>query len=366
MSEDQDRSDAGPENIASSEVGVPTVPDDLVAMLDLLAQTIVQALGFGVAAVNITRPDGSLEVISVAGDEQARKMLLGAVYSAEIWDQVLAVSEPWGRLRFADHRNEEANPDLLSWIPDIVPIADEDAWHPEDALFAPLIAEDGTRLGILSVDLPHDGRRPNAATCSALGAFAVSTALAIEHATLRSRAESSERTLRQLAKHDSLTGVGNRSMLFERLQHAATARPEHRSLLALAFLDLDDFKVINDRHTHAVGDLILQAVARRIRTVVRPHDTVVRWGGDEFLVLLEQLDHEAAGLAVVQRILAAVAEPIRYLDQEFAVTASLGVTFCPVDVAIDVDQLVHRADSAMYRVKRIGHNDFAVFDASAV
>jgi diguanylate cyclase (GGDEF)-like protein len=155
-------------------------------------------------------------------------------------------------------------------------------------------------------------------------------------------------------------------MLFERLQHAATARPEHRSLLALAFLDLDDFKVINDRHTHDVGDHILQAVARRIRTVVRPHDTVVRWGGDEFLVLLEQLDHEAAGLEVVQRILAAVAEPIRYLDQEFAVTASLGVTFCPADVAIDVDQLVHRADSAMYRVKRIGHNDFAVFDASAV
>ena len=118
-------------------------------------------------------------------------------------------------------------------------------------------------------------------------------------------------------------------------------------MLALAFLDLDDFKVINDRHTHDVGDHILQAVARRIRTVVRPHDTVVRWGGDEFLVLLEQLDHEAAGLAVVQRILAAVAEPIRYLDQEFAVTASFGVTFCPADVAIDVDQLVHRADSAM-------------------
>src|SRR5450759_776199 len=171
MSEDQDRGDGGPLNIV-----VPTVPDDLVAMLDLLAQTIVQALGFGVAAVNIARPDGSLEVISVAGDEQARKMLLGAVYSAEIWDQVLAVSEPWGRLRFADHRNEEANPDLLSWIPDFVPIADEDAWHPEDALFAPLIAEDGSRLGILSVDLPHDGRRPNSATCDALGAFAVSAA----------------------------------------------------------------------------------------------------------------------------------------------------------------------------------------------
>src|ERR1035437_1891556 len=133
-------------------------------MLDLLAETIVQALGFGVAAVNIARSDGSLEVISVAGDEQARNMLLGTVCRAEIWDQILAVSEPWGRLRFADHRNEEASPDLLSWIPDVVPLLVEDAWHPQDALFAPLIAEDGSRLGILSVDLPRDGRRPNSAT----------------------------------------------------------------------------------------------------------------------------------------------------------------------------------------------------------
>jgi diguanylate cyclase (GGDEF)-like protein len=331
-------------------------------MLDLLAQTIVQALGFGVAAINIARPDGSLEVISVAGDEDARKMLRGTIHSAEVWDQILAVSEPWGRLRFADHNNEAANQDLLSWIPDIAPTTAEDAWHPEDALFAPLTAEDGSRLGILSVDLPHDGRRPNPATCRALEAFAISTALAIEHATLRSRAESSERWLRLLAKHDSLTGVGNRSMLFERLQHATSARAEHRSLLALAFLDLDGFKVINDRHTHEVGDHILQVVAHRIRTVVRPHDTVVRWGGDEFLVLLEQLDDGAAAVEVVQRILAAVAEPIRHRDQQFELTASLGVVYCRAADKVAPDELVRRADSAMYQVKRGGRNAFAVYD----
>lgn len=363
MSQDQYRDRRGALSTASSGVDVPTVPDDLVAMLDLLAQTIVQALGFGVAAVNIARPDGSLEVIALAGDEQARKVLLGTVYSAEIWDQVLAVSEPWGRLRFADHRNEQANPDLLSWIPDIVPIDAEDAWHPEDALFAPLIAEDGSRLGILSVDVPHDGRRPNSATCDALGAFAISTALAIEHATLRSRAESSERSLQRLAKQDSLTGVGNRSMLFERLQDPATARSQQRSLLALAFLDLDGFKVVNDRHTHQVGDHILQVVAHRIRKVVRPDDTVVRWGGDEFLVLFEQLDDETAGLELVQRVLSTVAEPIRHLDQEFAVTASLGVAFCPAGDRVDADELVRRADAAMYRSKRIGRNAFSVFDS---
>ena len=110
MSQDPYRDRRGAMDTSSYEVVVPTVPADLVSMLDLLAETIVKALGFGVAAVNIARPDGSLEVISVAGDEQARKMLLGTVYRAEIWDQILAVSEPWGLLRFADHRNEEANP----------------------------------------------------------------------------------------------------------------------------------------------------------------------------------------------------------------------------------------------------------------
>ena len=362
MSEDQDRARWEPPDMTSSGDGVPTVPDDLVAMLDLLAQTIVQALGFGVAGVNITRADGSLEVISVAGDEQARKMLLGTVQSGEIWDRILAVSEPWGRLRFVDHRNQEADPELLSWIPDIVPIDAEDAWHPEDSLFAPLTAADGSRLGILSVDLPHDGRRPSSATCRALEAFAVSTALAIENATLRTRAETSERSLKELAKFDSLTGVGNRSMLFERLEHAATARPERRLLLALAFIDLDGFKGVNDRYLHEVGDLVLQTVARRLRTVVRPHDTVVRWGGDEFLVLLEQLDHETAALEVAQRIVAVVAEPIQLHGHECNVTASVGLAFCRAADEVDADGLVRQADSAMYRVKRTGRNAYAVFD----
>lgn len=362
MTKDQDRERVEAPKAASSGEVEPTVPDNLVAMLDLLAQTIVQALGFGVAAVNIARPDGSLEVVSVAGDEQARKMLLGTFQSAETWDQILAVSEPWGRLRFADHQNQDADSDLLIWVPDIVPIDAENAWHPEDALFAPLTAADGTCLGILSVDLPRDGHRPTATTCSALEAFAVSTALAIEHATLRSRAESSERLLKQLAKLDSLTGLGNRAMLFERLEHAASLRPERRSLLALAFIDLDGFKLVNDSYSHDVGDLVLQGVAGRIRTVVRPHDTVVRWGGDEFIVLLEQLDDEAVAEDVAQRILAAVAEPTRHHDQEWRVTASVGLAFCRAVDKLDVYELVRQADSAMYSAKRAGRNAYAVFD----
>jgi len=198
MSENWDEEGSRYAEVRPSVAIVSTVPDDLVAMLDLLAQTIVEALGFGVAAVNIARPDGSLEVISVAGDQQAKETLLGTVDSAEVWDRMLAASEPWGRLRFADHRSEAANAEMLMWVPDIAPSAAEDAWHPHDALFAPLISADGSRLGILSVDLPRDGRRPDPGTRNALEAFAVSTALAIEHATLRSRTEASEQSFKQL------------------------------------------------------------------------------------------------------------------------------------------------------------------------
>ena len=343
------------------ESGRPTVSGDLVSMLDLLAETIVSTLGFGVAVVNITRPDGSLEVMSVAGDEEAREMLLGTVDSAATWDGLLAASEPWGRLRFADHRNEDAYRHMLSWVPDMEPLDAEDAWHPEDALFVPLIGVDGHRVGVLSVDMPHDGRRPNAATCKALEGFAVSAALAIEHATLRARAEESEDLLRERARRDSLTGVGNRSMLFERLEHALTVRPGERATLALAFIDLDRFKAINDGFSHLVGDQVLTVVAQRIRSVVRPHDTVVRWGGDEFVVLFEHRDPDTDGLAVVERILAAVAEPIPHEGHELRVTASIGVAFQRPDDAFDADELVRRADVAMYSVKSAGRAGFAVY-----
>lgn len=341
--------------------GVPTVEDDVVAMLNLLAETIVQALGFGVAAVNISRPDGSMEAVSVAGNDDARDMLLGTIEGAEVWDKMLAMSEPWGRLRFADHRNEAANVGQFSWIPDVIPIEAENAWHPEDALFAPLIATDGSLLGILSVDLPHDGRLPGQATRNALEAFAVSAALAIEHSALRARAEASEQRYRYLASHDQLTGVGNRSMLVDRLEHAVAVRAENRPLLAVLFVDLDRFKAINDAHTHEAGDHVLKTVALRIEALVRPHDTVVRWGGDEFLILLEQVPDEGVALDIAQRITAAVAQPLQHRGRDLAVTASVGVAFAGPADHLGTDELVQQADAAMYEVKRNGRNAVGVF-----
>jgi diguanylate cyclase (GGDEF)-like protein len=337
------------------------VTDELVEMLDLLAATIVQALCFGVACINIARPDGSLQVVAVAGDDDARRALLGTVTEAETWDELLSVSEAWGLLRFADHRNEAAKVDTLSWVPATMPTDVEDAWHPEDALYAPLTASDGSRLGTLSVDLPQDGRRPSPTSCRALEAFVISAALAIEHAALRAAAETSERRYRHLAHHDPLTGVGNRSMLLDRLEHALTRRPVDGSLVTVVFVDLDGFKRINDHHSHDAGDHVLQVVARRIEALVRPHDTVVRWGGDEFLVLLENLNDETAALMVAERITAAVAEPIRRFGYDLSTTASVGVALRRPAEHVSVDDLITGADAAMYAAKHLGGNAYTVF-----
>lgn len=340
-----------------------TVTPELAATLDLLAQTIVQALGFGVAVVNLARPDGSQEVVAVAGPVEAQRSLHGNVDSADVWERLLATSESWGRLRFLDHTNDSVEAmEVLSWVPDIEVSEEADAWHPEDALFAPLYAGDGSMLGVLSVDLPRDGKRPGQGTRDALEAFAISAALAIEHATLRSRAEESEKRYQLLATSDPLTGLGNRSMLLDRLRHAVDRRPRMRSQLALVFVDLDGFKRINDGFSHAAGDLVLVTVAERLRSVVRLHDTVVRWGGDEFIVLLEELPDTETAVAVTRRINHAVAEPIDQEGDTLDVTASVGLAIGRFEDDVSAEELIRRADCAMYCAKRAGKNRMSVFD----
>ena len=328
------------------------LPGELVGMLDQLATTIVDVLRFGAAVVNIARADGVMQVASVAGNAAAAAALLGRVDTTKRWLRALSTSEPWGGLRFVDHRNEDAFAMTVSWVPDSRPMGAEDAWHPEDVLLAPLTSRDGTLLGIISVYLPHAGRRPDGATLRALEALSKATALALEHFTHRARAEASNRINQVVAAHDSLTGLGNRSVMMERLVRAAAGRGGRTQPLAVVFIDLDGFKDINDLYTHSAGDHVLQQVANRIRSSVRPHDTVVRWGGDEFVVLLEHLADEADGRRVADRISAAVAgAPVTYAGHELHVTASVGVAFCDAHDEFDPDALVRRADMAMYEVK---------------
>jgi diguanylate cyclase (GGDEF)-like protein len=339
-------------------------PLSLQATLDLLAQTIVKALGFELAAINYVDSPDTVTVVAVAGPDEVRDHLLGSTESLESWTRLLDACTPWGRLRFLDH-TAAARDDLPAmpwWVPEVEVGDGDDAWHPEDALLAPLHASDGQLLGILSVDLPRDGRRPDQTTRDALEAFGVSAALAIEHARLRAKAEQSEELFRYLAARDPVTGLGNRSLVLERLEETLVHNRVPGRLTALLFIDLDGFKSVNDEHSHALGDQVLHALARRMETAVENDDTVARWGGDEFIVLAPDLPDHAAGLSLAARVQDAVAEPIAVAGATAGLTCSIGVVFLERDEPSTVKELLRRADIAMYAAKREGRQRIFVFD----
>lgn len=161
-----------------------------------------------------------------------------------------------------------------------------------------------------------------------------------------------EEELRFLAHHDPLTALTNRSLFYDRLESAVRLQHRHQTGLALLFVDIDDFKLINDIHGHAAGDRVLCVIARRLESCVRETDTVARMGGDEFTVLLTDIQSRDAMLAKVDEILAVIAEP---LGEEFGdirmPSCSIGVARYPHDGA-DADSLLSYADSNMYRIKR--------------
>ncbi len=162
------------------------------------------------------------------------------------------------------------------------------------------------------------------------------------------------------AYHDALTGLPNRLLFKDRLNMALAHAPRQREGLALLFLDLDDFKNINDSLGHAMGDQLLQAVSRRLVRWVRDEDSVARLGGDEFIMLLVGTHTPDYAVQVASRILETMAEPLRVHGQEFYVTASIGITVYPHD-GQDAETLVANADTAMYRAKADGRNNYKLF-----
>ncbi|MEG1039063.1 MAG: sensor domain-containing diguanylate cyclase [Pseudomonas sp.] len=161
-----------------------------------------------------------------------------------------------------------------------------------------------------------------------------------------------EEELRFLAHHDPLTKLTNRSLFNDRLESAVRAAHRHQSTLALLFLDINDFKGINDAHGHAAGDRVLCAIARRLQHCVRETDTVARMGGDEFTVLLTDLHSHSAVTEKVEQILAVLAEPLGAEFDGIAMpSCSIGVACYPAD-GEDADTLLSHADGDMYRIKK--------------
>jgi diguanylate cyclase (GGDEF)-like protein len=182
--------------------------------------------------------------------------------------------------------------------------------------------------------------------------------------TLRDITErkSEQERLTIMAQTDALTGLANRRAFAKRLRHAieSSRRLRHQRLLAVLFLDIDHFKLINDTLGHTVGDRILQVFASRLLACVRAADTVARPGGDEFTILLENLDTPGDAERVVEAIFASLREPVTFEGHVVPVAASIGVAYFSGG-EVGADELLRRADAALYAAKRGGRNQFRVF-----
>ena len=165
--------------------------------------------------------------------------------------------------------------------------------------------------------------------------------------------------MHRMAHDDALTGLPNRRLFFDRLEHAISKAKRSGKLLGLLYVDLDQFKEINDTHGHAVGDEVLRIVARMLTSASRESDTVARLGGDEFIILFDELEDRRALLNIAKKLQAHMQNRIFINGHDLQITASLGISIFPQHGA-DADALVQSADKAMYASKHIGRNRITI------
>lgn len=169
--------------------------------------------------------------------------------------------------------------------------------------------------------------------------------------------KNNESYLEYLSTHDQLTGVANRTLLYDRLQHAMALAARDLKMVAVFFFDLDGYKEINDKFGHSVGDKLLVEIANRLERNLRESDTIARFGGDEFILVLENIiDHEAI-LPIAEKIRNSITKPYLIDEHECNVTASFGISVYPID-GTTAQELINKADTAMYEAKDHGKNQY--------
>ena len=183
-----------------------------------------------------------------------------------------------------------------------------------------------------------------------------------EEKELQLKYDEQKNILRYQAHYDALTGLPNRVLFTDRIKHGIKTAKRHKTGFALFFIDLDKFKNINDSLGHDVGDKVLQAVAKRLKSVIRKEDTLSRLSGDEFTVIMEDLHHPEDASILSKKILKHLAEPI-YIDNDILyVTGSIGISLYPQD-ATEAKYLLKYADTAMYKAKEEGRNNFQFYSS---
>ena len=447
---------------------------DLAATLRAVVDGVVEGLGFEVAVVSLVHDDKTVEAVAIAGPQDVSDTLLGRRTPLDKWERAFARSQPWGALRYEPHDLADLD-DIPSWVPDVPVVDDPHAWHPLDALYAPLHSISGDLVGVLSVDLPRDGRKPGELQREMLEMYATQAGIAIDNARLAERVRESEEAFRlafenapfgmsivdfapgstgrflrvneamcrmlgysrrelqdrgtadithpddvpadqrviadavrgdldryhlekrylradgqpvwvslqtsvvrdnagaalygisqfedvsdRRAEHqeltrrafiDPLTGLLNRASLTDRVEAAIHDARRSRRHGAVLFCDLDAFKPVNDTHGHAVGDQVLAIVAKRLESQVRARDTAARFGGDEFVLVAEDLAGEMLD-ELVSRLRDAVAAPIDVAGVTVQLSVTVGTAAVTGADGETADSLVAAADVDMYGRKR--------------
>lgn len=181
----------------------------------------------------------------------------------------------------------------------------------------------------------------------------------LEVRLLYKQLEQYSRSMESWAMHDTLTGLPNRRLLIDRLTLAIAHARRKKCTTTIVYLDLDGFKQINDSHGHLAGDTLLKIVADRLVAAVRQEDTVARFGGDEFVIVLWELNDADGAAALVSKLLMAVSQPYTINGETIHITASAGVSIYPTH-SKDIETLINRADAALYESKYIGRNGYRI------
>ncbi len=216
----------------------------------------------------------------------------------------------------------------------------------------PILSGAGQVLGTFAL-YSREPRHPRETDLAMLEMARRLAGLAIEHRHLTDQ-------LAHQAHHDLLTGLPNRVLYEDRVHQAVARARREKRLVALFMIDLDHFKRVNDTLGHHIGDLLLVEVAQRFRACVRENDTLARWGGDEFTMILTDLEGPAGAAQIAERVLDALRAPIVVDEHELFVTASIGISLFPTD-SQDPAELLRLADNAMYRVEEQGKNTYEFF-----
>jgi diguanylate cyclase (GGDEF)-like protein/PAS domain S-box-containing protein len=243
----------------------------------------------------------------------------------------------------------------------LTPLDLKPAFTPEQfqELIAPLLAGDEDLLSFETVHKRKDGSLYPVEVRLQLSAAETPPVFVAIITDITERRQAQER-LNYLAFYDTLTGLPNRLLLLDRIRQATLESERHERLVAVMFLDLDRFKLVNDTLGHEAGDLLLKSVAGRLSGCVRPGDTVARLGGDEFTVVLANVAHMDDVGRVAQKVLDVFARPFLLAGQEVFVSPSIGITLFPFDDK-DPELLLKNADAAMYHAKDSGRNTFRFF-----